>query len=112
MIRRFAVVASLLVSALGLLAQEWGIPKDLTRPWAFPVNPVNVAKDIPPAKDDGIGPDVAASIALVVPEFLGQVARGKRQGEEAGDGDAATIDHAPHGVTQKEMESSTEQVER
>ena len=65
-----------------------------------------------PAKDDGIGPDVAASIALVVPEFLGQVARGKRQGEEAGDGDAATIDHASHGVTQKEMESSTEQVER
>ena len=53
MIRRFAVVASLLVSAVGLLAQEWGIPKDLTRPWAFPVNPANVAKDTPPAKDDG-----------------------------------------------------------
>ena len=61
MIRRFAVVASLLVSALGLLAQEWGIPKDLTRPWAFPVNPVNVAKDIPPAKDDGMPQSIPGS---------------------------------------------------
>lgn len=51
--RTFAAVGLLLVSALGLMAQQWGLPKDLNIPWAFPVNPVNVAKGIPPAKDDG-----------------------------------------------------------
>src|SRR4051812_33574026 len=47
------VVVLALASALGILAWQGRRAKDLTMPWAFPVYPVNIAKDRPPVVDDG-----------------------------------------------------------
>jgi len=52
--RLIAVSVATLLSVLGVFAwQQGGQKKDLTMPWAFPVYPVNVAKDRPPVVDDG-----------------------------------------------------------
>ena len=57
--RKFAPVALFFFSALRLPAQALPPPpppppKDLTLPWAFQVNPANIAKDVPKEKDNGM----------------------------------------------------------
>jgi cytochrome c553 len=53
--KRFCCLSGLpLACAAGLLAWQAAPPaKDLSMPWAFPVYPVNVAKDAPHGADDG-----------------------------------------------------------
>ena len=53
--KRFSCVLALsLGSVAGILAWQAAPPsKDLSMPWAFPVYPVNVAKDAPKEADDG-----------------------------------------------------------
>src|SRR5262249_24661484 len=67
-------------------------------------------KRAPLAEDHCIGPDLTSRIALIVPKLLGQMTCGKRQRKKAGGNNGATINHACHRITEKEMESSTDEV--
>ena len=64
------------------------------------------------AEDHRVGPDGVPNVALVVADLLGQVAGGEGQGEEGGNGEAATVDGVPQGVAEEEMEDAAGQVGR
>jgi cytochrome c553 len=60
--RLASLVGLTFISAFGIFAWQAGGPaKDLTMPWAFPVYPVNVAKDAPKEKDDGLPKHIPGS---------------------------------------------------
>ncbi len=63
--RKLFLGGLMLMTAFGLMAwQQQPTPeqkKDLTMPWAFPVYPVNIAKDAPAEKDDGKPKGLAGS---------------------------------------------------
>src|SRR3954464_8583316 len=62
------------------------------------------------AEDHRVGPDGVEDVALMVADLLRQVAGGEDQGEEGGRGEAATIDGAPYGITEEEVEDAAGQM--
>jgi hypothetical protein len=64
------------------------------------------------AESHRVGLDGVEDVAFMVADLLGQVAGGEDQGEEGGRGETATVDGAPQGVAEEEVEDAAGQVGR
>ena len=63
-------------------------------------------------EDDRVGPDAAPDVAVVVAEFLRQMAGREHHGEEGGDEETAAIDRGAERIAQEKVQRASGEVRR